>query len=109
MQCAARFDGGERPRNLFAEKQRVRLSIWERARAHAAAAREEIQERLRRLALSLFGHAPKQGVPRAPIASQDAFRCLSLNHLNLSLAARPCVGHIGLNGDVAEWLKAAVC
>ena len=32
-----------------------------------------------------------------------------LNHLNLSLAGRPCVGHIGLNGDVAEWLKAAVC
>jgi hypothetical protein len=28
---------------------------------------------------------------------------------NLSLAARPRVGHIGLNGAVAEWLKAAVC
>jgi hypothetical protein len=28
---------------------------------------------------------------------------------NLPLAARPCVGHIGLTGDVAEWLKAAVC
>jgi hypothetical protein len=28
---------------------------------------------------------------------------------NLPLAARPCVGHIGLNGAVAEWLKAAVC
>ena len=25
------------------------------------------------------------------------------------LAARRCVGHIGLTGDVAEWLKAAVC
>ncbi|MBR1124953.1 hypothetical protein JQ628_25755 [Bradyrhizobium lablabi] len=34
---------------------------------------------------------------------------LRINHLNLSLAARPHVGHIGLNGDVAEWLKAAVC
>jgi hypothetical protein len=29
--------------------------------------------------------------------------------LNLPLAARPHVGHIGLTGDVAEWLKAAVC
>ena len=28
---------------------------------------------------------------------------------NLPLAARPCVGHIRLNGAVAEWLKAAVC
>jgi hypothetical protein len=28
---------------------------------------------------------------------------------NLPLAAHPCVGHIGLNGAVAEWLKAAVC
>jgi hypothetical protein len=25
------------------------------------------------------------------------------------LAAQRCVGHIGLTGDVAEWLKAAVC
>ncbi len=29
--------------------------------------------------------------------------------LNLPLAAYPCVGHIGPNGAVAEWLKAAVC
>jgi len=28
---------------------------------------------------------------------------------NLPLAARARVGHIGLTGDVAEWLKAAVC
>ena len=28
---------------------------------------------------------------------------------NLPLAAGPRVGHIGLNGAVAEWLKAAVC
>jgi hypothetical protein len=27
----------------------------------------------------------------------------------LQLAARPRVGHIGHNGAVAEWLKAAVC
>jgi hypothetical protein len=100
---------GERPRNTFADKQRVRLSIWERAQPSAAAASEAIQQRLRLFALSLFGHVSKQGVLRASIASRDAFRALSLNHLNLSLAARPCVGHIGLNGDVAEWLKAAVC
>jgi hypothetical protein len=28
---------------------------------------------------------------------------------NLPLAASLCVGHIGFAGDVAEWLKAAVC
>ena len=28
---------------------------------------------------------------------------------NLPLAARPDVGHIDPTGDVAEWLKAAVC
>ena len=28
---------------------------------------------------------------------------------NLPLAARPRVGHIGPDGAVAEWLKAAVC
>jgi hypothetical protein len=28
---------------------------------------------------------------------------------HLALAAQRCVGHIGLTGDVAEWLKAAVC
>ena len=28
---------------------------------------------------------------------------------NLRLAARPGVGHIRLDGAVAEWLKAAVC
>ena len=28
---------------------------------------------------------------------------------NLPLAASPRLGHIGLAGDVAEWLKAAVC
>jgi hypothetical protein len=28
---------------------------------------------------------------------------------NLPLAGRASVGHIGLSGDVAEWLKAAVC
>jgi hypothetical protein len=33
----------------------------------------------------------------------------SLVSLNLPLAGRPRVGHIGAAGDVAEWLKAAVC
>ena len=105
----ARFDCGERARNEFAEKQRARLYIETCAPTPDAAATEEIPERRTRFTLSLFGHAPNQGVAGASSASQDAFRALSLNHLNLSLAARPCVGHIGLNGDVAEWLKAAVC
>ena len=33
----------------------------------------------------------------------------TLTAANLALAARARVGHIGLAGDVAEWLKAAVC
>ena len=103
------FDCGERARNELAEKQRARLYIETCAPTPDAAATEEIPERPTRFTLSLFGHAPNQGVAGASSASQDAFRALSLNHLNLSLAARPCVGHIGLNGDVAEWLKAAVC
>jgi hypothetical protein len=36
-------------------------------------------------------------------ALRDAKAC------NLALAARRRVGHIGRIGDVAEWLKAAVC
>jgi hypothetical protein len=36
-------------------------------------------------------------------ALRDAKAC------NLPLAARRRVGHIGHIGDVAEWLKAAVC
>ncbi len=30
-------------------------------------------------------------------------------NLNLPLAAQRPLGHIGAIGDVAEWLKAAVC
>jgi hypothetical protein len=41
-----------------------------------------------------------RGVVKSPAKSAPA---------NLPLAARPCVGHIRLTGDVAEWLKAAVC
>ena len=41
-----------------------------------------------------------------PSPKRDAIGSLGSN---LSLAARPRVGHIGLNGAVAEWLKAAVC
>jgi hypothetical protein len=40
--------------------------------------------------------------PEPPIAGIAAA-------LNLPLAARLRVGHIRLTGDVAEWLKAAVC
>ena len=46
---------------------------------------------------------------RRPRACNVTTRVVSRLYSNLSLAARPCVGHIGLNGDVAEWLKAAVC
>ena len=56
--------------------------------------------------LSLFGHAQNKGVAILPSRPPDF---VSSHYLNLSLAARRCVGHIGLNGDVAEWLKAAVC
>jgi hypothetical protein len=51
--------------------------------------------RERRLAAPESSEAIKQPANSAPA--------------NLPLAAGPCVGHIGLNGAVAEWLKAAVC
>src|SRR5437773_10579244 len=103
------FDCGERARNEFAEKQRVRLYI------ETCAPTPRCRSNLRDSRAPDAFHAvafwtrtePRCGC--ASSASRDAFRALSLNHLNLSLAARPCVGHIGLNGDVAEWLKAAVC
>jgi hypothetical protein len=48
--------------------------------------------------------------PRAPIRNPGAIKWLANPAVpNLPLAAHPCVGHIGLNGAVAEWLKAAVC
>ena len=57
-----------------------------------------------RLSLSpverLMNIAASSGVPKWPANSAAA---------NLPLAARPRVGHIRLNGAVAEWLKAAVC
>jgi hypothetical protein len=39
------------------------------------------------------------------------FRDFTMSQMkrNLRLAAQPSVGHIRLNGAVAEWLKAAVC
>jgi hypothetical protein len=63
-------------------------------------------EASRRSPLSLFGYAQNKGVAMLPSRPPDF---VSSHYLNLSLAARRCVGHIGLNGDVAEWLKAAVC
>jgi hypothetical protein len=39
----------------------------------------------------------------------DSLHFTSCAECNLALAARPRVGHIGRTGDVAEWLKAAVC
>ena len=54
-----------------------------------------------------------QGVVRVAVASRGAIGSdkMAANPVaaNLPLAACPCVGHIGLNGAVAEWLKAAVC
>ena len=48
--------------------------------------------------------------PQAPSSTLfDTLRPTSCAECNLVLAARPRVGHIGLAGDVAEWLKAAVC
>jgi hypothetical protein len=47
-----------------------------------------------------------------PFGSNPAWRLLNgrkSGSLKLPLAARRCVGHIGRNGAVAEWLKAAVC
>jgi hypothetical protein len=57
--------------------------------------------------------SPDFGCERSPerlIGSPRVRKWLSNSAaLNLPLAARPRVGHIGLTGDVAEWLKAAVC
>jgi hypothetical protein len=39
----------------------------------------------------------------------DSLHFTSCANCNLTLAARPRVRHIGRTGDVAEWLKAAVC
>jgi hypothetical protein len=48
--------------------------------------------------------------PTTPIRLPAALKWLTNPAAaNLPLAALPCVGHIGLNGAVAEWLKAAVC
>ena len=39
----------------------------------------------------------------------DSLSFTSCTDCNLTLAACPGLGHIGRTGDVAEWLKAAVC
>jgi hypothetical protein len=47
---------------------------------------------------------------RAKITIQGVTEWLRMWQPGISrLAARPRLGHIGLNGAVAEWLKAAVC
>ena len=50
-------------------------------------------------------HGPKSGNRLHRVHN----RLVSMRAGNLPLAARRRVGHIGRTGDVAEWLKAAVC
>ena len=45
-------------------------------------------------------------LPRLPLINVYGRDCVTQH---LPLAAQRCVGHIRLTGDVAEWLKAAVC
>jgi hypothetical protein len=47
----------------------------------------------------------KEAAARGPAAACEA-NCATSSS---ALAAQRLVGHIGLTGDVAEWLKAAVC
>ena len=55
-------------------------------------------------------HQPQRWPPRWPFnVSRDRRTGGNQTSGNLSLAARPGVGHIRPNGAVAEWLKAAVC
>jgi hypothetical protein len=51
---------------------------------------------------------PRRGRRPAP-GTIDTLHFTSCADCNLTLAARPGVGHIRRTGDVAEWLKAAVC
>jgi hypothetical protein len=85
--------------------------------AHSGSAKRAMR---RRLAAAAAGaeqirdpKVPGCGCERSPerlIGSPRVRKWLSNSAaLNLPLAARPRVGHIGLTGDVAEWLKAAVC
>jgi hypothetical protein len=82
---------------LLAQRKRAM-----RRRLATAAAAEQIRD-----------PSPDFGCERSPkrlIGSPGVTKWLSSSAaLNLPLAARPRVGHIGLTGDVAEWLKAAVC
>jgi hypothetical protein len=43
------------------------------------------------------------------VVNGRTFFRIERDECNLRLAARPGVGHIRLDGAVAEWLKAAVC
>src|SRR2546430_14072944 len=103
------FDCGERARNELAEKQRARLYIETCAPTPDAAATEEIPERPTRFTLSLFGHVPNQGVAGASSAGRDAFRAISLNHLDLSPAARPFGAAIRPKRDPRRRPEAAGC
>ena|SRR5438094_484648 len=69
----------------------------------------------RRLEIREIG---RKGLQNGSAYLQDRFKPRARNggatkwpqrDLNLPLAASPRVGHIGRNGAVAEWLKAAVC
>jgi hypothetical protein len=53
----------------------------------------------------------RQELRRRNSMATRGYRCRNRNRPagNLPLAARSRVGHIGTTGDVAEWLKAAVC
>jgi hypothetical protein len=65
------------------------------------------------LTIRIAAPAESQGIVQTAVAGRGAIRSdkMAANSVaaNLPLAACPCVGHIGLNGAVAEWLKAAVC
>jgi hypothetical protein len=52
--------------------------------------------------------AEENELARAPDPLGRCHR-MATARFNLPLAACPRVGHIGPAGDVAEWLKAAVC
>jgi hypothetical protein len=55
-------------------------------------------------------HEPSATVESWAWARRSRFAAASRQKpRNLPLAAQRCVGHIGRTGDVAEWLKAAVC
>jgi hypothetical protein len=96
------------------------MSIYVPRSAHRAGIIQLLELRGNRLVLGLgtrFGHGANGGAPAQENNGQFSLprvpgvnvRREIVRHGNLPLAAQRCVGHIGLTGDVAEWLKAAVC